>query len=242
MSYRKELVELAKYLRKVVITWLVVFSFFLILPLVYRKHLDLVFSLALKPLGTELIAGTVLGPLTAYILISLTYSIIFSSPAIIYLTYDYLKPALYESERRVVKTYFIIFGIVILLAFPFSSYIVYPAFIRFSVLVAELLKVKQAYLISSIIETFTIAYVLTVVTLLIPPTLHIILKYEVEPFYSIVADIIKERSRYFLYVGLYFIFAILTPGDVVFITAIYTGIVCLGSEVVIRLNEKKIRR
>jgi len=228
----EEFEEFLRYLRSMVVSFLILFSSMTIALAVYREPLYFVFSLATRGLGTVVIAGKALAPLVSFIYVVLLYSFIAWIPFATIITYRYVKPAImYEHELRLLRTYSIAIPLVMIASLFLALYVFYPAFIRISVMFAELVGVEPMYTVDSITSLFVASLILTAVTLVEPLALHTAMQFSEKIRGAIVGSNIRDRAL--VYAGLYWLYAILTPGDTVFATLLYMAILVMGTELVI---------
>jgi len=228
----EEIEAFLQYLRRIALSFLLVFSLTIAVLVVYREPLYIVFKLATSGLGTVVIAGKALAPLVAFIYVALLYSFIVWIPIATIITYRYVKPAvIYDYELKLLRMYSIVIPLVTLASLVLALYVFYPAFIRISVVFAELVGVEPMYTVDSITALFVASLVLTAVTLVEPLALHTAMQFSEKIRGAIVGSNIRDRAL--VYAGLYWLYAILTPGDTVFATLLYMAILVMGTELVI---------
>lgn len=97
------------------------------------------------PADVELIPISYYAPLQVYLYVSLVLGIAASSPVIAYELHRFINPALYDSEKKTVAPFLILFTVLFALGFILGYFLVMPATLRVLLLSAEALGLSSKY-------------------------------------------------------------------------------------------------
>ena len=161
----------------------------------------------LLPQGMQLIATNPLIPFLAQMTVALFMGFVFTLPFLLYKIIKYLKPALYENERKTITKILIPSIILFLIGCVFAYFFLIPLTFKMLYPFAKVMGVVQFFAINEFI-TLTLAFMLVVGVLFLFPVFMVLLS-----FFNIVkASFWKKNWRYAL-VSILIFSAVITPDN-----------------------------
>jgi sec-independent protein translocase protein TatC len=157
------------------------------------------------PAGIQLIAGQVTAPLAIYFVASVIMGIAVSSPIIAYEAYEYVSPALYAHERRMVYPFVVSFTILFFIGAAFGYRILTP-FILWAMI--PFFRLTSALPIINVIDFYNLVFITTLASgfsFTMPVFFVLLVRFGV-----LKTSYVTTRRRY-VYAALYIITAIVTP-------------------------------
>jgi len=241
MSWSEELFAFLKYLRYMVISFLVLFFIVIVFVMVlcgYARRF--IFSLD-SYVDVEVITGTVLAPFIALLNLALFFTFVFYVPVGTVISLWYVWPALENpGEKRLAIAYSIAINLVALASIPLTLYFTFPIFINIGVVFSELLGIEPVITINSLVQTLCYGYLLNIMVFLTPIILDAVVRFN---FFGLRNTILKSkaRDRAIFYVVMYWVFALITPGDIIIATLLYTGVFIALIETVLAIHRRKTK-
>jgi len=183
-EYGDEIAELLSLLRRILIclilSTLAVFLVFSLTPLD-----EWFLSFMVGGVEVEIIALEPYIPLTSLLELSLCLALPIVLTYSIYSIAEYLKPALLEEEYSIFKKYFLSLVVLSLIGYVYGILVVAPLNLKFLILVGKTLladTVESTYSLSSIVDLWLWASILTSVLFMVPRVLKILrdLGFEIE--------------------------------------------------------------
>jgi len=157
------------------------------------------------PAGIQLIAGQVTAPLAIYFVASVMMGVVVSSPVIAYEAYEYISPALYEHEQRVVYPFVASFTILFIIGAAFGYKILTP-FILWAMI--PFFRLTSALPIINVADFYNLVFITTLASgfsFTMPVFFVLLVRFGV-----IKTSYVTTRRRY-VYAALYIVTAIVTP-------------------------------
>jgi len=161
----------------------------------------------LVPPGVRLIGVALTAPLELYVIASLVFGLMFSAPVIVYEIHQFVNPALYEREKRMVYPFILSTAMLVIVGAFFGYFVVAPLALKGILL---FFPIAGAELLISIMDFYMLVLVMVLMTAAIftvPVFIVVLVRL------GLMGTGVLTRNRRYLYPVLLIVVMVITPGD-----------------------------
>jgi len=251
--FRKDIEELRFRLKRFFITWLMVFVILTGFPGTLIVNPEEFLNGTYQPLSATILqtmvnyilnspligrinitffAGTLSFGIEMWFYASFIFSIIFSLPLLIYEIWKFVEPALYDHEKKILRSNIIPIFLCFIIGILDGFFILTPIVVNAMVITIQWFGTQPIITYSDFVSTMLTITIFSGFMLMIPPILYTLFRFR------IISPVSIRKYRVYFYIILYIIAAIITPDGAIIGNLVLTLPVILALEIVLILGRK----